>query len=76
MKALVKTKKGPGNLELRDVPVPKAGPGEVLLKILAAGVCGTDLHVRDDTFPYWPPVILGHEFCGRVERLHGGHTGA
>ena len=69
MKALVKTAKGVGNLELRDVPVPTPGAGEVLLKILAAGVCGTDLHVRDDNFPYWPPVILGHEFSGRVETL-------
>ena len=74
MKALVKTAKGPGNLELRDVPVPAPGPGEVLLKVLAAGVCGTDIHVRDDTFPYWPPVILGHEFCGRVEQLAEGVT--
>jgi L-iditol 2-dehydrogenase len=72
MKALVKTEKGVGKLELRDVPVPKPGPGEVLLKILAAGVCGTDLHVRDDQFPYWPPVVLGHEFCGRVEKLGEG----
>ena len=72
MKALVKTEKGVGHLELRDVPVPQPGPGEVLLKILAAGVCGTDLHVRDDAFPYWPPVILGHEFSGRVERLGEG----
>jgi len=72
MKALVKTKKGVGHLELRDVPVPKPGAGEVLLKILAAGVCGTDIHVRDDNFPYWPPVILGHEFCGQVVELGKG----
>lgn len=72
MKALVKTAKGVGNLELRDVPIPNPGEGEVLLKILAAGVCGTDIHVRDDNFPYWPPVILGHEFCGRVVGLGAG----
>ena len=72
MKALVKTKKGVGNLELQDVPVPKPGCGEVLLKVLAAGVCGTDIHVRDDNFPYWPPVILGHEFCGQVVELGEG----
>lgn len=74
MKALVKTRKGPGNLELQDMPVPAPAPGEVLLKVLAAGVCGTDLHVRDDTFPYFPPVTLGHEFCGRVERIGEGVT--
>jgi L-iditol 2-dehydrogenase len=74
MRALVKTEKGVGNLELRDVPIPTPGPGEVLLRILAAGVCGTDIHVRDDTFPYWPPVILGHEFCGQVVQLGKGVT--
>ncbi|HNX26323.1 MAG TPA: alcohol dehydrogenase catalytic domain-containing protein [Phycisphaerae bacterium] len=74
MKALVKTKKGPGNLELMDMPVPSAGEGEVLLKILAAGVCGTDIHVRDDNFPYWPPVILGHEFSGRIVKVGPGVT--
>ncbi len=72
MLALVKTAKGVGNLELRDVPVPAPGDGEVLLKILGAGVCGTDIHVRDDNFPYWPPVILGHEFSGEVVDLGPG----
>ena len=74
MKALVKTAKGKGNLEIRDIPVPEPGHGEVLLKILAAGVCGTDIHVRDDNFPYWPPVVLGHEFCGKVVELGEGVT--
>lgn len=69
MKALVKTQKGVGYLELRDVPVPQPGDGEVLIKVLSAGICGTDIHVRDDAFPYWPPVILGHEFAGRVVQL-------
>jgi L-iditol 2-dehydrogenase len=72
MQALVKTRKGVGHLELRDVPIPEPGPGEVLLRILAAGVCGTDIHVRDDNFPYWPPVILGHEFCGQVVQTGKG----
>ncbi|MCD6365204.1 MAG: alcohol dehydrogenase catalytic domain-containing protein [Planctomycetes bacterium] len=72
MKALVKTEKGPGHLELRDEPMPSPGPGEVLLKIAAAGVCGTDIHVRNDTFPNWPPVILGHEFAAEVVELGEG----
>jgi L-iditol 2-dehydrogenase len=67
MKALVKTAKGSGHVELRDRPVPKpARPDEVLIEVLAAGVCGTDIHILEDKFPYWPPVVLGHEFCGRV----------
>ncbi len=66
MKALVKTKKGIGHIEIRDVPEPQPGPGQVKIKVAACGVCGTDIHVRHDTFPYWPPVILGHELAGTV----------
>ena len=66
MLALVKTAKGKGHVELRDVPVPKIGPTDVLIEVKAAGICGTDLHIYHDEFPYWPPVILGHEFAGVV----------
>ncbi len=66
MKALVKTEKGVGHLAYMDVPEPEPGPGEVLIEVKAAGVCGTDIHVKHDRFPYWPPVILGHEFSGVV----------
>jgi len=69
MKALVKTKKGVGHIEVRDVPEPVPGPGQVKIKIAACGVCGTDIHVRHDTFPYWPPVILGHELAGTIVEL-------
>jgi len=44
MKAVVKAAAAPG-AEIRDVPVPTAGPNEVLLRVLRAGVCGTDLHI-------------------------------
>lgn len=53
-------------MELREVPVPVIQPNEVLLEIKAAGICGTDIHIRHDQFPYWPPVIMGHEFCGVI----------
>jgi L-iditol 2-dehydrogenase len=66
MKALVKTAKGVGNLCLMDMPEPRPGPGEVLIEVEASGICGTDIHVKHDRFPYWPPVILGHEFSGTV----------
>ena len=67
MKALVKTAKGEGNIEVRDVPKPAiAHDDELLIRINAAGVCGTDIHILHDGFPYWPPVILGHEFTGTV----------
>ena len=66
MQALVKTQKGPGFIEIREVPEPSPGPGEVLIAVKACGICGTDLHVWHDKFPYWPPVILGHEFSGEI----------
>lgn len=69
MQALVKTQKGVGYLELQDKPKPKAGPGQVLIEVKACGICGTDVHVKHDQFPYWPPVILGHEFAGEVVEL-------
>lgn len=69
MKALVKTQKGVGFIEVRDMPEPQPGPGEVKIKIAACGVCGSDIHVWHDKFPYWPPVILGHEFTGTIVEL-------
>lgn len=66
MKALLKTAKGVGNIELRDVEDPRPKDDEVLIQIAACGICGTDIHVKNDNFPYWPPVILGHEFAGTV----------
>jgi L-iditol 2-dehydrogenase len=72
MKALVKTQKGVGFIEVRDMPEPTPGPGEVKIKIEACGICGSDIHIRHDQFPYWPPVILGHEFTGTVIECGAG----
>jgi len=69
MKALVKTQKGVGHIEIRDMPVPVPAAGEALIRIEACGICGSDIHIRHDQFPYWPPVILGHEFTGTVTAL-------
>ena len=67
MKALVKVKNGPGNLQVLEVPEPKLqAPDEVLIRVRAAGICGTDIHILHDEFTYYPPVILGHEFSGEV----------
>jgi L-iditol 2-dehydrogenase len=66
MVGLFKNAKGPGNMALMEAPVPRPGPDEVLIEVKAAGICGTDIHIRQDTFPYWPPVIMGHEFSGVV----------
>lgn len=66
MKALVKTAKGKGLIEVREAAIPKIDDNEVLIEVKAAGICGTDIHIYHDEFPYWPPVILGHEFSGVI----------
>ncbi|HKP30030.1 MAG TPA: L-threonine 3-dehydrogenase [Gemmatimonadales bacterium] len=72
MRAIVKTAAGPG-MEVREVPVPSVGASDVLIRVLNAGVCGTDLHIWE--WDAWaagrlkPPLIIGHEFSGRIEKL-------
>ena len=75
MRALVKPDRGPG-LELQDVPEPSPGIGEVKIKVLYAGLCGTDLHIESwDDFAaehVSPGQIIGHEFFGRIVELGDG----
>lgn len=64
--------------EIREVPVPEPGPGEVLLKVAGAGVCHSDLHVMDwpaGALAYDLPFTLGHETAGWVEATGPGVTG-
>ena len=69
MKAIIKPAPGPG-LELAERPIPKIGPHDVLVKVRAASICGTDLHIYH--WDPWaagrlhPPLITGHEICGDV----------
>lgn len=75
MKAVVKVAATGGRegTEVREVPVPEPGAGEVLLEVVATAICGTDRHIYN-----WdpsihravvPPRVYGHEFCGKVRRL-------
>lgn len=63
-----------GAMALREVAMPVAGPGEVLVRVLAAGICGSDRHMYKGEYPTGRPVTLGHEFCGRVEAVGAGVT--
>ena len=77
MRALAKVRAGPG-AEMIERPVPTAGPGEVLLRVEAASICGTDYHLF--SWDDWaaenltPPRVLGHELAGRVVASGPGVT--
>ena len=75
MKAAVMTAAG-RPLEIRDLPVPKPGAGEVLVRIDACGLCHTDLHFwkGDHPLPRELPVVLGHEGIGTIVELGPGVT--
>jgi threonine 3-dehydrogenase len=72
MKALMKTGSEPG-AELREVAVPEPGPDEVLIRVKATAICGTDIHIYSwDQYAQErikPPMIFGHEGCGEVARI-------
>ncbi len=59
-------------LELEDIQIDDAGPGEVLLKSAASGICHSDLHVIEGNLQMPPPCILGHEPAGIVEAVGEG----
>ncbi len=70
---------GVGRIEVREVPVPVAGPGQVLVRVRAVGICGSDVHYYADgrigdarvNFPF----VLGHEPAGEVAAIGAGVTG-
>lgn len=72
MQAIVKTHASAG-MELREMPIPGIGPRDVLIKVRATSICGTDLHIFH--WDPWsagrikPPIIAGHEFCGDVVEI-------
>jgi D-arabinitol dehydrogenase (NADP+) len=67
MKAIVYDR--PRHFTLNDVPIPECGPGEVLVKVLVAGVCGTDVHLHDGEFGPSYPLTPGHEVAGEISAV-------
>jgi propanol-preferring alcohol dehydrogenase len=63
-------------LQIQDLPVPEPGPGQVLVRIEATGLCHTDIHAAHGDWPVTPtpPFVPGHEGIGRVEKLGDGVT--
>ena len=61
-----------GKLTIADVPVPEPGPGDALVRVDAAGVCHSDLHVARGEWAGVTPSLLGHEAIGTVTALGAG----
>ena len=58
---------GKGDLRVEDIPVPEVGPGEMLVRVDACGICGTDIKkIVKGLLP--GPRVFGHEICGTVAR--------
>jgi propanol-preferring alcohol dehydrogenase len=71
--AIVSIAEQPEPLELTELPKPSPGPGEVLLEVLACGVCHTELdEIEGRTAPAALPIVPGHEIVGRVVGLGDG----
>lgn len=75
MRAVRKLSAGKGNVSVVDVPEPCAGPGQVIIEIAAAGICGTDVHIVEDEFPTDPPVTMGHELAGTIAEVGAAVNG-
>src|SRR5688500_16576311 len=61
-------------LEMEELPIPQPGPGEAVVKVGAAGLCHSDLHIIEGQFPFPAPLTLGHEGAGEVSAIGDGVT--
>jgi L-iditol 2-dehydrogenase len=66
------TWRGGARFTLDDVPDPMPGPGQALVAVQAAGICGTDVHATQGLFPWTPPLVMGHEYTGVVQDVGRG----
>ena len=68
----VATWRGGPRFTIDEAPEPVAGPGQVVVEVQAAGICGTDIHATQGLFPWSPPLVLGHEYTGVVRAVGRG----
>ena len=66
---------GPDDIRVEEVPRPRAGVGEAVIRITLTTICGTDLHILRGEYPVKPGLIIGHEPVGVIEELGDGVTG-
>ena len=73
MRALVF--RGPNRIAIEQVPIPRPGPGEAVIRVTLTTICGTDLHILRGEYPVQPGLIIGHEPVGVIHELGVGVTG-
>lgn len=69
MRAVIKRADGVDGIEIGEIDVPVAAPGQVVIDVLATGICGTDAHIAHDEYAHERPVVMGHEVLGRVSTV-------
>jgi L-iditol 2-dehydrogenase len=69
MLAVVKAGPGSENVRLESVPQPTAEAGMARVRVLATGICGTDIHIAHDEYAHDAPVVMGHEILGIVDTV-------
>jgi alcohol dehydrogenase len=65
----------PNTIEVRDVPRPRAGPGDAVIRLTLTTICGTDVHILRGEYPVRPGLVIGHEAVGVIAELGAGVTG-
>src|SRR6201981_3856206 len=73
MRALVF--RGPDQISIEEVPIPKPGPGEAVIRVTLTTICGTDLHILKGEYPVKPGLTIAHEPVGVIHELGIGITG-
>src|SRR5258708_32350934 len=67
--------RAPHQIGLEEVPIPRAGFGEAVIRVTLTTICGTDLHILKGEYPVKPGVIIGHEPVGIIHELGVGMSG-
>ncbi|HVM24085.1 MAG TPA: alcohol dehydrogenase catalytic domain-containing protein, partial [Candidatus Limnocylindrales bacterium] len=65
----------PGDIRVENVPRPRAGPGEAIIRVTLTTICGTDVHILKGEYPVRPGLVVGHEPVGVIEELGPGVVG-
>jgi threonine dehydrogenase-like Zn-dependent dehydrogenase len=66
---------GPNDIRVEDVPRPRPGPGEAVIRVTLTTICGTDVHILKGEYPVKPGLVIGHEPVGIIDELGPGVVG-